>query len=117
MAQSKNQPTKDVIANVDTLVDLVEYQEGSMVRKPLVDNKVGSIILFAFAEGQGLGLGGHHLPLFDDLAYILDGEAEINVSDKLFQVKAGEIIVLPKNKIHTIKAIKRTKMLLMTIRA
>ncbi len=74
MAQNENLPANDNIGRIDKLVDLVEYMEGSITTKTLADKKVGRVDLFAFTEGQGLG---EHFSRFDDLAYILDGEAEI----------------------------------------
>ena len=88
--------------------------EGSITTKTLADKKVGRVDLFAFTEGQGLG---EHFSRFDDLAYILDGEAEITIAGKVFHVKAGEMIILPENKTHAINAKKRFKMMLIMIKA
>ena len=114
MAPSENMPVNDNIEHADKLVDLVKYREGSITTKILADKKVGKVELFAFTEGLGFG---EHLSRFDDLAYILDGEAEIIIAGKIFHVKAGEMIVLPENKIHAIKAKKRFKMMLIMIKA
>jgi quercetin dioxygenase-like cupin family protein len=114
MAQRANLPANDNFGYIGKLVDLVEYQAVSITTKTLADKKVGKVDLFAFTEGQSLG---EHLSRFDDLAYILDGEAEIKIADKIFHVKAGEMIVLPENQIHAIKAVKRFKMMLIMIKA
>jgi len=114
MAQRANLPANDNFGYIGKLVDLVEYQAVSITTKTLADKKVGKVDLFAFTEGQSLG---EHLSRFDDLAYILDGEAEITIAGKLFHVKAGEMIVLPENQIHAIKAVKRFKMMLIMIKA
>jgi len=50
------------------------------------------------------------------LVYILDGEAEITISGKSFSVKEGEMIIMPANEPHSLKAVKRFKMLLVMIR-
>ena len=90
MAQRANLPANDNFGYIGKLVDLVEYQAVSITTKTLADKKVGKVDLFAFTEGQSLG---EHLSRFDDLAYILDGEAEITIAGTIFHVKAGEMIL------------------------
>ncbi len=114
MAQSKKQPANDTSAHVNKLVDLVEYQEDSVVSKTLIDKKVGTVTLFAFAEGQGLS---EHVAPFDALVSVLEGETEITISGKPFRLTAGEMIIMPANKPHALKAIKKFKMMLVMIRS
>ena len=68
-------------AGVETkkLVDLADYQEGSIVSRTIVDKKTGTVTFFAFDKGQGLS---EHTAPFDALVYLLDGEAEITISGK-----------------------------------
>jgi quercetin dioxygenase-like cupin family protein len=114
MSQNKKLSATSNTAQVNKLVDLVEYQEGSVVSKTLIDKKTGTVTLFAFAEGQGLS---EHVAPFDALVSILDGEAEITISGKPFHLKAGEMIIMPANKPHALKAIKQFKMMLVMIRS
>ncbi|MCK5140260.1 MAG: cupin domain-containing protein, partial [Thermodesulfovibrionia bacterium] len=51
------------------------------------------------------------------LVYILDGESEITISGKPIQVKEGDMVIMPANKPHSLKAIKRFKMLLVMIKS
>ena len=96
------------------LVDLADYQEGSIVSRTIIDKKTGTVTLFAFDEGQGLS---EHTAPFDALVYLLDGEAEIIISGKPFRLKAGEMIIMPANDPHALKAITRFKMILTMIRS
>ena len=96
------------------LADLVEYQEGSVVSRTIIDQKTGTLTLFAFAEGQGLS---EHTAPFDALVHLLDGEAEINISGKSYLLQAGDTIIMPAKKPHALKAIKSFKMLLVMIRS
>lgn len=41
-------------AQVRRVLDLAEYQEGSVVSRTILDKKAGTVTFFAFAEGQGL---------------------------------------------------------------
>ena len=96
------------------LVDLSDYQKGSIVSRTIVDKKTGTVTFFAFDEGQGLS---EHTAPFDALVYLLDGEAEIVISGKPFRLKAGEMLIMPANDPHALKAIKRFKMILTMIRS
>jgi len=91
------------------LVDAIEYQKDAVVSKEILKTSSGTITLFAFDEGQGLS---EHTTPFDALIQIIEGEAEITISGKLHKVLAGEIINLPANQPHAVKAEKKFKMLL-----
>jgi quercetin dioxygenase-like cupin family protein len=99
---------------VTRLVDLADYQEGSIVSRTIIDKKAGRVSFFAFDEGQGLS---EHTAPFDALVYLLDGEAEIVISGKPFRLKAGETVIMPANDPHALKAIERFKMFLTMIRS
>ncbi len=96
------------------LINLVEYQEGSVISREIVRKNTGTVTLFAFDEGQGLS---EHTAPFDALVYILDGEAEIIISQNPFHLKAGEMIIMPASQPHSLKATKKFKMLLIMIRS
>jgi quercetin dioxygenase-like cupin family protein len=103
-----------LLAQVIKLVDLVDYQEGSVVSRTVIDKKTGTLTLFAFAEGQGLS---EHTAPFDALVYLLDGEADIVISGKTLRLKEGEMVIMPANEPHALKAIKKFKMMLVMIRS
>jgi quercetin dioxygenase-like cupin family protein len=100
--------------NVKQLVDLLQYQDGSIVSRVLLKNKGGTVTLFAFDAGEGLS---EHTAPFDALVVVNDGEADIEIGGESFRVKKGETIVLPANRPHAVKAATRFKMLLIMIRA
>lgn len=92
----------------------INYQEGSIVSKEIFKNQSGTVTLFAFAQGQGLS---EHKTPYDAFVYIIDGEAEITISEILNKVKAGEIIHMPAGEPHALKANKQFKMLLTMMKA
>ena len=96
------------------MASFAEYQEGSIVSRTIIDKKAGTITFFAFDEEQGLS---EHVAPYDALVYILDGEAEITIAGKTWQVKTGEMIILPAKKPHALKAAKKFEMMLTMIRA
>jgi len=105
---------KSITAHAAKLAELVEYQEGSVVSKEIIKNEKGTVTLFAFDKGQGLS---EHTAPFDALVYNFDGKAEIIIEGKPHLLESGEIIIMPANRPHALKAIARFKMLLMMVRA
>jgi len=93
---------------------LINYQEGSVVSKEIISKPSGTITLFAFDKGQGLS---EHVTPYDALVLVVDGTAEINISGKVNQVKSGQVILMPANNPHAVKAIERFKMLLTMIKS
>ena len=92
----------------------VEYQADAVVSKTLIKKDTGTVTLFAFDKGQGLS---EHTAPFDALVCILDGQAEITIDGKLIKVKNDQIIIMPANKPHALKAVERFKMLLVMIKS
>ena len=101
-------------AEVKNLVDLLQYQDSSIVSRVLLKNKGGTVTLFAFDVGEGLS---EHTAPFDALVVVTDGEADIEIAGKMFKVQQGETIILPANQPHAVKAATKFKMLLIMIRA
>jgi quercetin dioxygenase-like cupin family protein len=96
------------------IIDLITYQETSVVSKTLLDKKTGTATLFAFDKGQGLS---EHTAPFDAMVIVLDGKAEITIAGNPVLVKQGEMLVMPANQPHALKAIERFKMMLIMIRS
>lgn len=95
------------------LKDLVNYQDGTVASRMVVNRKAGSITLFSFDEDEGLS---EHTAPYDAVVTILDGECEVWVAGKTFQMKEGETIIFPANAPHALSAITRFKMILTMIR-
>jgi len=96
------------------MTGLIDYQSGSVVSRTIIDKPQGTVTLFAFDNNQGLS---EHTAPFDAMVYALDGEVEIMISGKPSVLKAGEIMIMPANEPHALKALKRFKMLLVMVRA
>ena len=96
------------------MAELVSYQEGSVVSRQITKAEAGNVTLFAFDIQQGLS---EHTAPFDALVHILEGEAEVTISGKPFQLKMGDAIIMPANEPHALKALQKFKMLLTMIRA
>ena len=98
---------------VKNLSDLVKYQENAVVSSEIIKKDTGTVTVFAFDKGQGLS---EHTAPFDALVNVIDGRAEVSISGKPFTVKEGEMIIMPANKPHSLKAVEKFKMLLVMIK-
>ena len=115
MAKNKNlESTPKLAGQPADLSGLIDYQEGSVVSRTLIDQKAGTVTLFAFDANQGLS---EHTAPFDALVFLIDGEADITIGGKLSRVKKGEAIILPANKPHALTAVSKFKMVLVMIKA
>jgi quercetin dioxygenase-like cupin family protein len=47
----------------------------------------------------------------------VDGEAEITISGEIYHLSEGEMIILPANEVHALKAISKFKILQVMIRS
>jgi len=96
------------------LTSLLDYQTGAVVSRTILGKKTGTITLFTFDEGEGLS---EHTAPFDAFVQILDGTAAITISGEMFNLKAGEMIVMPANVPHALKATTPFKMLLVMVKS
>lgn len=104
----KNLPAAEVVK----LAELVAYQEGQVVSRTLAQDAGTSLTLFAFPIGEGLSA---HTTSSDALAYVLDGEAEVEIDGVSNIVSTGEAIVMPANTPHALDAKHPFKMLLIIV--
>ncbi len=95
------------------LEHLLNYQKESVVSREIVRNASGTMTVFAFDKNQGLS---EHTAPFDATVYILDGEAKISIESKTHLIKKHQMIIMPAGKPHSLKAVKRFKMLLILIK-
>lgn len=93
---------------------MISYQEESVVSRQITKSDGGNVTLFAFDKDQGLS---EHTAPYDALVHVLEGEAQVTISGKPFDLKPGDAIIMPASEPHALKAIARFKMLLTMIRA
>ena len=110
----KKEEKKEFSEEAVRLGELVEYQEGAVVSRTIIDKGVGTVTLCAFDRGQGLS---EHTVPYDAMVYIVEGEAEIKISGRPIRVRGGEMLVMPAGEPHALRAIERYKMLLIMIKS
>ena len=99
-------------AKVLNLRDLVQYQEGQIVSKTLIQNQNLSLTLFAFDKEEEISTHASH---GDAMVNVLDGLAEITIGTEKFNVKAGETIVMPAETPHAVFAPEKMKFMLTVV--
>lgn len=115
MTESKgNAEHATSLDGVVTLGDLVRYQDGAVVSRTLLKRESGSITVFAFDRSQAIS---EHTVPYDACVLVLDGEAEVAISGRARRVKQGEMIIMPANRPHALKAVTSFKMLLTMLRS
>lgn len=105
--------TPPVLLSPSSLSSLIDFQEGSVVSRTLVKKATGNVTLFAFDKGEGLS---EHSTPHDALVQILEGTAKITVGGEVFEVGAGQVLLLPADVPHALTAPVPFKMLLTMIR-
>lgn len=96
------------------LKDYIEYSSGSVVSKTLKQNPAGTITLFAFDIGQELS---EHSAPFDAVVQVIEGEGHFIIAGEDHNLTEGQLIIMPANVPHAVRAGQRFKMLLTMLRA
>jgi quercetin dioxygenase-like cupin family protein len=96
------------------LLGMIGYQEGAIVSRTIIDKDSGTVTLFAFDEGQGLS---EHIAPYDALVYMLEGQVAVTISGVIYHLNEGEIIIMPANQPHALRAATKFKMVLTMIKS
>ena len=95
------------------LASTVAYADDAIVSKTLLDKKAGTLTLFAFDAGQGLS---EHTSPYDATVLVVEGDAVLMIGGRRVEACAGELVIMPANVPHDVRAEKRFKMLLIMVR-
>lgn len=89
------------------LKDLVDYQDGQVVSKTLVQNDIVSMTLFSFDKGEEIST---HAAGGDAMVTVLDGTGRFNVGEDVFILNEGETLIMPKDIPHAVFGEEKFKM-------
>ncbi|MCF0116990.1 MAG: cupin domain-containing protein [Bacilli bacterium] len=89
------------------LKDQIEYQEGQVVSKTLVQNEHVSMTIFSFDKGEEIST---HAAGGDAMVTVLDGKGQFTVGGEVFILGVGETLIMPKDIPHAVFGIERFKM-------
>jgi quercetin dioxygenase-like cupin family protein len=102
------------MVGIVTLNENIGYSKGAVVSQTLVEKSVGTITLFAFDAGQGLS---EHSAPFDAVVQVIEGEGVFVIGGEEHNLTAGQMVIMPANVPHSVRAVQKFKMLLTMIRA
>jgi quercetin dioxygenase-like cupin family protein len=91
----------------------IEYSREGIISRQIVRNNAGNVTLFSFDEGQSLS---EHTISFDQIIQVLEGEANVIISGRENILTAGEAMIMPANEPHALKAVRKFKMILITLK-
>ena len=81
------------------LKDLVEYQDGQVVSKTLVQNDLVSMTVFSFDKGEEIS---SHSAGGDAMVTVLEGVGRFTVDGEVFILEEGETLIMPKGIPHAV---------------
>lgn len=99
----------------EQVVDLaaqVEVQPGQIVSKTLAQNPAVSVTLFAFDAGEEIST---HDSTGDAMVTVLEGVGQFTVDGKVYELSAGQSLVMPAQKPHAVFAKEKFKMSLLVV--
>ena len=96
-----------------TLTELVQVAPGAIVSRVLAKSAGGSVTLFAFDSNQGLS---EHTAPFDALVQLVNGALDLTIGETEVRLGPGEIVRMPANVPHALRAPEPCRMLLTMLR-
>jgi quercetin dioxygenase-like cupin family protein len=92
-----------------SLSEETRFAPNGIVSRTLLRNEHSRVVLFGFAESQELT---EHTSTQHALIQILTGECAFSVAGKTHDLKVGDMLYMPPNCPHAVKATKQFSMLL-----
>ena len=89
------------------LKDQVEYLEGQVVSKTIVQNNSVSMTLFSFDKGEEIST---HSSGGDAMVTVLEGKGRFTVAEDVFYLEEGDTLIMPKGIPHAVYGEERFKM-------
>ena len=91
------------------LKEVVDYQEGQVVSKTLVQNELVSVTVFSFDKGEEIST---HASSGDAMVTVLEGKGKFTISGEEYFLEEGQTIIMPKDEPHSVYGEEKFKMLL-----
>ena len=94
---------------VISLAEETRFAPNGIVSRTLMRTATSRVVLFGFSEGQELT---EHTSTQHAVIQILSGECEFSLAGKPRLMKSGDLLYMPPNLVHAVKATKQFSMLL-----
>ena len=89
------------------LKDLVDYRDGQIVSRTLVQNNLVSMTLFSFDKNEEIST---HAAAGDAMVTVLEGKGRFTVGGEVLYLEAGETLIMPKDIPHAVYGEEQFKM-------
>ena len=89
------------------MAEQVDYQDGQIVSRTLVQNSKLSMTLFAFEKDEEIST---HAAGGDAMVTVLDGTGRFTVGGVEYVLEEGETLIMPKGIPHAVYGLERFKM-------
>lgn len=90
------------------IVEILEYVPNSVLSKTIIKKTTGNVTVTSVDEGEELG--EKTLP-FDNYIQVIDGEAQLTIKDKRYQLRLGEGITIPAHTRYRLHAHEQFKII------
>jgi quercetin dioxygenase-like cupin family protein len=94
---------------VVSLADETKFAPNGIVSRTLLRTNTTRVVLFGFAEGQELT---EHTSTQQAVIQILTGECELSLAGQPRLLKSGDLLYMPPNLRHAVKATRPFSMLI-----
>ncbi len=111
--EKKTQRLEACLSQAVSLDRLITYADDSIVSKTLLDKPAGTLTLFAFDQGQRLS---EHTSPYDAVVQVVEGQGTLTIDGKEVKADVGQLVIMPANIPHDVRADQKFKMLLTMIR-
>jgi len=102
-----------MMEKVFDLADLVEYQEGAIVSRALIQKETGSITLFALSSGESIS---EHTSPYQAFLLMIEGVCDVKIGENLHRLDKGKGIIMPAHVPHSLHAVEPAKFLLVMVK-
>ena len=106
----KNTPVQPEVGFAISLAGQLDFRLEKFNSKVLIREEGFSLTLFALLEGQEIP---EHKTLRNAYLQCLEGEATVTIGDIAHILRKGEIILMPKEVMHGVRALKKTNLMLL----
>ena len=101
-------------SKVNIIVELIEYVPNSVVSKTILKKITGNVTVSSFDIGEEVG---EKTSPFDNYIQVIDGNAEVIINNKKFNLKLGEGIIIPAHSSYCFNANEQFKMISTVIKS
>ena len=88
------------------IVEIIEYMPKAVVHKTIIKKLTGNVTVSSFDAGEELD---EKISPFDIYVQIIDGTAELFISDQHYLLTLGNGIIIPAHAKHKFQASKQFK--------